>query len=269
MEIRNRLVLITGASSGIGAATAKAMAREGARLVLLARKRAGLEETAAAAKSQGADASIYPVDLSDAAAVGRSVEAIEKDVGVPDIVVNNAGAGRWLPVDETSPEEAVQMMASSYFGAFYITRGFLAAMRRRGTGHIVTVTSPAGFITWPNATAYTVARWAMRGFHEALRADLDDTNIGTTLIVPTAVASTYFANNPGGQEQLPGVAKLYGTLTPEEVAEAIVGGVESERREVVIPPLLGLTLRLHRVMPRVVEWAVLRSSVKRPASKPA
>jgi NADP-dependent 3-hydroxy acid dehydrogenase YdfG len=151
------------------------MAREGGRVLLLARTVAALERMAAEIKTMGGEAWVYPVNLSDAKAVEQTGRAIQQEVGVPDILINNAGAGRWLPVEETSPEEAVQMMASPYFGAFYITRAFLAAMRQRGTGHTVNLTSPAGFVAWPNATAYGVARWAMRGFLKALRADLHET----------------------------------------------------------------------------------------------
>ena len=266
MKIEGRLALITGASSGIGAATAKAMAREGGRVLLLARTPSGLEQVAAEIKSKGGAAWVYPVDLSDAAAVERTGQSILKEAGVPDILINNAGAGRWLSVEETSPEETVQMMASPYFGAFYITRAFLSAMRQRDSGHIVNLTSPAGFVAWPDATAYTVARWAMRGFHEALRSDLHTTKIDVTLIVPGEVSSSYFANNPGGGEQLPGISKLYRTLTPEEVAEAIVRSVQRRKREVIIPPLLSLTLRMHRVWPGLVESALLRTAAG-PAKK--
>jgi short-subunit dehydrogenase len=268
MEIKDRLVLITGASSGIGAATARAMAREGGRVLLLARTRSALEAVAAEIKKAGGDAWVYPVDLSDAKAVEQTAQAILREVGVPDILINNAGAGRWLPLEETEPEEAVQMMASPYFGAFHILRYFLSAMRQRGTGHIVNLTSPAGFVAWPGATAYAVARWAMRGLHEALRAELHETAIKVTLVVPGAVASTYFANNPGGQERLPGIAKLYRTLAPEDVAEAIVGGVRREKREVIIPPLLRLTIRLHRFLPGLVEWTLLKTAAKRSSSGP-
>jgi len=264
MDITGRLVLITGASSGIGAATAKAMAREGGRILLLARRRDALETVAAEIKATGREAWVYPVDLSDGKAVGETARAILGEVGVPDILVNNAGAGRWLPIDETTPEEAVQMMASPYFGAFYLTSALLPGMRRRGTGHIVNLTSPAGYVSWPGATAYAVARWAMRGLHEALRAELHGTAIKVTLVVPGEVSSTYFANNPGGEERLPGIAKLYRTLSPEEVAEAIVHGVQREQREVIIPPLLDLTIRFHRFCPGIVEWALLKTAAKRP-----
>ncbi len=263
MKIAGRLVLITGASSGIGAATARAMARAGGRVVLLARRQVELDKVATEIKGAGGEAWAYAVDLSDAAAVERTAAAVQAEIGVPDVLVNNAGAGRWLPVEETSPEEAVQMMASPYFGAFYLTRFLLPAMRRRGTGHIVNITSPAGFVVWPNSAAYAIARWAMRGFHEALRADLHETRLGVTLVVPGMVASTYFANNPGGEERAPGIAKLYRTLTPEEVAATIVSAVEREKRQVVIPLLLSLTLSMHRLMPGLVEWLLLKTAAKR------
>ena len=108
-------------------------------------------------------------------------ERINADVGTPDIIVNNAGAGQWKFVDETSPEEAVQMMAVPYFAAFYVTHAFLPGMLRRNTGHIVNVSSVGSRFVWPGATAYIAARWAVRGFTEALRADLAGTKIGVTL----------------------------------------------------------------------------------------
>ena len=149
MEIKGRLILITGASSGIGAATARAMAREGGKILLLARTLSALEAVAVEIKQRGGEAWVYPVDLSDAKAVEQTAQAILTEVGVPDILINNAGAGRWLPLDETEPAEAVQMMASPYFGAFYVLRYFLSPMRKRGTGHIVNLTSPAGFVSPP------------------------------------------------------------------------------------------------------------------------
>lgn len=259
MKIAGRLVLITGASSGIGASAARAMAREGGRILLLARRKEALETVAAEIREAGGQAWVYPVDIADSAAVARTAQAIQDEVGTPDIVVNNAGAGRLIPMEETSPQEAVQMMALPYFGAFYVTGAFLPAMRLRGSGHLVNITSPAGFIPWPRVTGYAVARWAMRGLHEALRADLYRTQIKTTLIVPGAVKSSYFANNPGGAEEFPGIAKLYRTLSPEEVAEAIVYGVTHDRREVIVPGLLAWTMRLHKFWPGIFEWALCRS----------
>src|SRR5512133_3252669 len=163
MRVRGRVVVVTGASSGIGAACALAVARRQARaVVLLARTAAALESVAARVRALGAEALPYPVDLTDPVAVEDAKAAVERAMGVPDVLVNNAGAGRWLFVEETSPAEAVQMMAVPYFAAFFATRAFLPGMISRGSGHVVNVTSVAAYAPWPGAAGYTAARWAMR-----------------------------------------------------------------------------------------------------------
>ncbi|GIV98465.1 MAG: putative oxidoreductase YqjQ [Herpetosiphonaceae bacterium] len=266
MQIAGRTVLITGASSGIGAAAARALARKGAHVLLLARTQSILEQLAAEIRVRGGTAHVFPVDLADLAAIAHVTQTIKREIGTPDILINNAGAGRWLFIEETNPTEAAEMMAVPYLAAFAITQAFLGEMLRRGRGHIVNLTSPAGYIAWPGAAAYSVARWAMRGFTAALRADLSGTGVGVTLIVPGKVASPYFANNPGSEERIPQLSKLYRTLTPEQVAEAIVTAIEHNRREVVLPFMLKLTMLLHRFFPRPIEWLVIRSGWKRAAS---
>ena len=103
-------------------------------------------------------------------------------------------SGRWLWLEETSSEDLVKFTAAPYFGAFYVTKAFLPDMLRRRSGHVVNITSPAGFIAFPGSTAYTVARWAMRGFNEALKADLRGTGIFVSLVVPAEVQSQYTQN---------------------------------------------------------------------------
>ncbi len=129
MKIKGTLTLVTGSSSGIGEATAKAFARQGARSVLLlARTETKLNRVAKEIADDGGHALPFPVDLSDAQAVIRVAEKITREIGTPDILVNNAGGGRWLCVDETSLEEAIQMMAVPYFAAFFVTHAFLPQM---------------------------------------------------------------------------------------------------------------------------------------------
>ncbi len=263
MKIRGALALVTGASSGIGAASAKALAGAGARVVLLARTAAALEGVAAEIARMGGTAHVVPVDLTDPDATARAAERVIAEAGVPDLVVNNAGAGQWRSVVETTPQEAREMMAAPYFAAFGVTRAFLPGMLARGTGHLVNVTSPAAYLAIPAAAAYTVARWAMRGFTEALRADLYGTRIRVSLFMPGKVSSAYWQHNPGSEERIPGLGNLIPTLTPDQAAAALVRGIERDRRLIVQPFLLRAFLELHWLCPRLVEWMAWRTGYRR------
>jgi short-subunit dehydrogenase len=264
MQLEHRIVVVTGASSGLGEATAKAMASRGAQVALLARNREALARIAAEIDEQGGMATSFPVDLTDAEAALRACKTIQSQLGVPDVLVNNAGAGRWLFADETMPEQAVQAMATPYFAAFNTTRAFLPDMISRGSGHILNVTSPACFVPWPGATSYGAARWAIRGFTELLRADLYKTGVKVSLVCAGEMRTPYFENNPGSKERIPKIANLYRTLEPEEVASAIVNAVETGKRDVILPLLLRQTLFVHRFAPRLVEMLALKTGFRRP-----
>ena len=157
---------MTGASSGIGAATARAVARKGATAVLLARTQAKLEAVAAEITAEGGRAHAYAVDCADREAVAAVAPRIEADIGIPDVIVNNAGAGRHLFFEETDPRELEEMMDAPFFAAVYMTRAFLPAMIERGSGYIVMVNAPIAFVPWQGAAGYgrpVGAAWAERG----------------------------------------------------------------------------------------------------------
>jgi short-subunit dehydrogenase len=266
MQLEHKIVVITGASSGLGEAAAKALAKRGAHVALLARNRAALARVAAEIEKEGGMATTFPADLTDAAAVERTARAIVADLGIPDVIVNNAGSGRWLFTDETSAEEAVQAMATPYFSMFYITRAFLPDMLQRGTGHILNVTSPVCFFSWPGASAYGAARWAVRGFTELLRADVGRSGIKVSLVCAGQMDTPYFDNNPGSKERIPSIARLYRTLQPAEVADAIVRAVERGQRDIIMPMLLKQTLFFQRLAPWLIEWLVMKTGHQRPAT---
>jgi short-subunit dehydrogenase len=263
MVINDKLVVVTGASSGIGAATAKAMAKAGGRVALLARRKDLLDQVVAEITSGGGQAWAYPVDLTDADAVAAMAKQITEKLGTPDIIVNNAGAGRWLFFDETTPSQAVQMMAVPYFAAFNVTHAFLPGMLKRNSGHLVYVSSVGSRFVWPGATAYLAARWAVRGFSEALRADLDGTAIGVTLYESGVVTSDYWEHNPGSRERVPKIGNLVPEVTPEQAANAIVRGVERNQRRVVIPFMMKLTCWNHALFPWAVQWLMTKTGYHR------
>jgi len=268
MEMRNALALITGASGGIGAATAHAMAAAGVKVVLLARTQSKLDAVAADIRTAGGEAFVYPCDLSDADAVNATAERIKAEVGVPDILVNNAGAGRWLAVEETDAKEAVAMMSTPYFAAFFMTRAFVHEMVRRGSGRIANVNSPMAYLVIPGATGYAACRCALRGFNDSLRAELRGTGVGVTHLVFGEVTSDYFENNPGSHERIPSIGKMIPVLTPEKTAEYIVRAIAADKDEIVRPLMMKMILFFARLMPRTSAWLNARTGWQRPPLLP-
>jgi short-subunit dehydrogenase len=259
----SRIALITGASSGIGEATAKRYAASGAQVALIARNAERLEAVAAAIKRDGGSATPFIADLADATAVAEVSARIARDLGTPDILINNAGAGRWLPLIETSAAEAYAMIAVPYLAAFNLARAFLPEMLRRRSGAIAFVTSPASFLAWPNASGYIAARRAVAGLADALRAEVKGRGLTVTLIVLGTVDSPYWEHNPGSREHLPAsTPAILPTLTTQEAAEAIFAGVESGARMVVKPSIFRALFVLNAIAPRLFARQLRRAARK-------
>lgn len=202
MRLAGRTVLVTGASNGIGAGTARAMAQRGARVALVARDEAALDAVAGDIRAAGGQTAVFCADLTDEDRVLSLGAEVTKAWGTPDVIVNCAGAGRFCFIDETEPGQFVTQMAAPYFAACYVTRVFVDEMLARGHGWVVNVNSPVSRAVWPGAIGYAAARWALRGFSEALRADLAATGVGVTEAVIGKVNSSYWSKNPGSEERV-------------------------------------------------------------------
>ena len=256
-------VLITGASSGIGEATAKLYAAKGAEVILLARNTARLETVADTIRKGGGTATAYAVDLADPAATAEAAARIERELGIPHILINNAGAGRWLPLLDTTPEDARAMMTMPYFAAFDLTRAFAPGMIARNSGGIVFISSPASYIAWPKASAYVAARRAIAGFADTLRSELKSRGIKVTLVILGTVETPYWEHNPGSRENMPEVdPRFVPVLTPEQAAEAIVAGAEAGAPRVVKPAIYRAVFMLNALFPRLVARQLRRAMPK-------
>jgi short-subunit dehydrogenase len=264
MDVRGKLVVVTGASQGIGAATSRVLAKQGARVILIARTRAKLQTVADQIAAAGGEAHVRPCDLSDPQAVQALADAIMPELGVPDVIINCAGAGRWLSVEETPIAEAVQMMQAPYFAAFFTTRAFLPKMLERNSGLIVNVQSPMSRVVAGGCTGYAAGRYALRAFNEGLRADLRGTGVKTCEVMFGEVESDYFTNNPGSIERIPKIATvLLPKLSTEQVAESIAVAVRKESALFMRPFMLKVILVLLWMFPPVVRWLVVKTGWQR------
>lgn len=265
LSLDGRAVVVSGASSGIGRATATAFGAEGAHVHLLARSEDRLHETAEAVRTAGGTAAVHPVDLTETDAVVETAAAIrgdgdrdrerdaDADPGHPTVLVNAAGAGSWQSILETEPGAIDDYLGVPLVGAFELTRELLPGMLRAGEGRIVLVESPAGYAAIPGATGYVTARFGLRGFGEALHADLHSTPVGVTSVVPGPVDSEYFERNDNVGERLPPGSDLR-RLSPESVAVETVRGVKAGERRVVLPPEMKAAVLGGRHAPELTAW---------------
>ena len=251
-----KLAVITGASSGIGEATARLMAREGWTVVIVARSADKLEALKSQIEHDGGAAVVEVLDAADGEAVIAMSCRIRNSLGTPRVIVNSAGAGEWKFIEDTPPAEAQRMMGAPYFAAYNTTQAFMKDMLAAREGTIIHINSPVSRLAWPGATGYAAARWALRGLHDALYQDLVGTGVHSCHVVFGEVSSNYFQANPGSHDGLPSLARMLPVSTPDRCAEIIWKVVRRPRRELVYPFLLRTFYWLERPFPGLVRWAV-------------
>jgi short-subunit dehydrogenase len=237
MEVGGAVVLVTGASSGIGRATALAFDRAGARVALAARRRDRLDELAAAMT----DALALPTDLADEKQAAAMVHAAVSHFGRLDVLINNAGAGFTATSDTLEPEAVRRLVETNWIGPMVATQHAVTQMRRQGGGHVINVGSPAGFIGVPLMAAYCGSKAAVSGWTRTLQAEWEGTGIAVTEYLPGLIATELGqasaqasgleppASDTFQDEEQSAVMRLFAPLDPKRVAEQIVGCVRRPR----------------------------------------
>jgi len=259
----SKLILITGASSGIGAEMAKQFAQQGHTVLLLARNQQRLEVVSSEIKQQGSQAYYYAVDVGEYNEVKTITDVIKQTHGTPDVIINNAGSGLWRFIEETAYEDILANIKAPYLAAAYMTKAFMPEMLERNSGHIVNMTSVAAKIPFSGATTYVASRKAMIGLHEALTMDLHGTGIKTSLSYFAKVESSFWENNPGSEERLPTSQKLIPIITTEKAAKAIVVGVEKGRQNITAPFMVPVLLFLNWLTPTITKVIMHLTGFKR------
>ncbi len=254
-----KVAVVTGASSGIGAATARLLAADGWRVVLVARRAERLQGLAESIEATGGAAMVEAVDAADGAAVEAMADRVRSQWGPASLVVNSAGAGVWRFLEETSPAQIVEMMGAPYLAAANTCRAFMSDMLVAGRGALVHVGSPASLMPWPGATAYTASRWALRGLQEALSMDLAGTGVTSSMVYFGEVSSEYFDANPDSHQYIPAIGGWIPVTGPERCAEVILGVVRRPRRVTFHPFQLRLMWWLATVSPAPTRWLIART----------
>ena len=255
-SIRGCVAVVTGAGGGIGRALALDLAGRGAALALTDRDAVTLAETAAQARAKGVEVSEHAFDMADAAAVAALPEAVMARHGRADLLINNAGVALAGDFEQIGLDDFEWLMAINFWGPVRMCKAFLPLLRQRPAAHIVNISSLFGLLAPPGQTAYCAAKFGVRGFSESLRHELEETEIGVTVVHPGGVR-TNISNNariPAGANS-PDLAErmqkfnAFLTIEPADAAREILDGVEKRRPRVLIGADGRRGDRLQRLMP--------------------
>jgi short-subunit dehydrogenase len=237
--------LVTGASLGIGRATAAALAARGATVGLVSRGAERLEELAA---ELGSQALALPADVADREAIEATVSEFDERAGGLDLLVANAGVARYAPFIDQDPADAELMVRTNVMGTINTVRAGMRPMLDSGRGHIVVISSGAALRAFPWAAVYGATKAANKGFAEALRHELSGTGVSLSTVFPGEVETDLHAD----AEQLPDWRDSDGAIGPEEVAAAVIEAVQEDRREVHVPRQVRL-LAINDVAPGLLD----------------
>ena len=229
--LTGKIAIITGASSGIGAAVARRLSHDGASVVLAARRKEKIDALAAALNAAGGSSLSIPTDVTSRIQAERLIAVTIERFGRLDILVNNAGRGHCANVEETTDETIRNMFEVNVFSLWYTSRPALRQMKKQGSGHIINIASMAGKLGFPYNSAYVAAKHACVGFTHALRLELVETGIHASVVCPGGVLTEWASVTEGGA-MLP----MFSAAAPLIARIAAERGITLPSLEGVIPP---------------------------------
>ncbi|XP_075969589.1 dehydrogenase/reductase SDR family protein 7-like isoform X2 [Anticarsia gemmatalis] len=264
--LQNKVVVITGASSGIGEALAHIFYENGCKVVLASRRQSELERVKndliqKNLPTQTLEPIVLPLDLGDLKDVDSFVKKVHDICGHIDILINNGGVSHRGPILHTMLDVDLKIMAVNYFGAVALTKGCLPKMVERKSGHIVFVSSVQGLIAIPDRSAYAASKHAMQAFGDSLRAEMHQHGVNVTMISPGYIKTAISLNAYTGSGDAHGAMdpSTAAGFTPEYAANKIVDAIVSKQKELVVSqfvPKLGIYIR--HSFPSLYFWIMAR-----------
>lgn len=249
-SLHDAVAIVTGASSGIGRATALELARAGTHVTLASRNMTKLEELAGEIRALGRKAHVMPTDVTCQEQVERLITTTVAHWGRVDILIANAGSYVRRPVVELSVADVEQAMAVNFYGALYAVLAVLPQMITQRSGHVVLVTSMDAKKGLPRDAPYVASKFALAGFGDVLRQELHDSGVAVTTLFPGRVDTPMIDNLK--------VPWISSKISAEAVARAIVTAIERQQPEVIIPRLAYALVYLNTLSTRLGDWAVRR-----------
>ncbi len=234
MDFKNKIVIITGASSGIGRETAIQFAKKGAQIILVARRKQKLEELEKELQKFNVSTMVCQCDVSDKSQVKEMSKIVLEKFGSIDILVNNAGFAIYGSVSDLTIDEIESQMETNYFGMIYCIKNFLPSMLDKKSGHIVNVASVAASFGLPGIASYCASKFAMLGFSEGLKHELKNTGVGISVVSPIMVRTNFFEHP--SFENMPKFSPM--SLSSKTVAKAILKAANSPRLEIIVPSVV-------------------------------
>ena len=256
MNFENKVVVITGASSGIGEAAAEQFAKKGANLVLVARRKEKLEQVEKSLSKYSVKILICVCDVSDKDQVKQMAEKTIETFSKIDILVNNAGFVIYGKVKELSVEDIESQMKTNYFGTIYCTKSFLPHFLKQNYGHIVNVASVGASFGVPGIVSYCATKYAMLGFSEGLKHELHNTGVGVTVVSPIMVRTSLF-DHPSFKNFTKHATGI--SLSSETVANAIIKASNSSRLEIVVPSFVRIGIWFKQTLPFLINPIIGRA----------
>ncbi len=259
MDIKGKVVIVTGASSGIGEATARQFGREGAKVVLAARRVDRLEALAKEINSMGtgAETLVVQADLSKLEDIQSLINQTLDKYGRIDVLVNNAGFGRLDWLEKLDPLKDIQSQFDvNVLGVIQTTRQALPVMMKQRSGHIINMCSMAGLVATPTYTIYAACKHAVHGFSEALRREVKPWGIDVSMIYPGGV-TTEFGQHAGIQRKTKATTPKSLLLTADDVGRAVVQLVRSPRAMWILPWAWSLTVWMNRNLNWLVDYTTI------------
>jgi len=268
MNYKNKVVVITGASSGIGEAAAIKFAKKNAKVVLVARRREKLLQVQKEISQYTDFTLVCQCDVSNKSQVKEMTDTVIDTFGRIDILVNNAGFVIYGKVSELTIEEIESQMETNYFGMIYCTKNFLPHMVEQDQGHIVNVASVGASFGVPGVASYCATKFAMLGFSEGLKHELSGTGVDVTVVSPIMVDTPLF-DHPSFENF--SRHSTIAILSPEKVANTILKAANSSRLEIVVPSVARAGIWAKQNFPffinPIIGYAFRKQLAKKPSKK--